>query len=80
MDWMIKNGTSVNEVSQLLGHSSPVTTLSTYSYVIKGVARCRQRTGKQLDLASDRDGRLASNIAPLTPPARTSACTSERFF
>ncbi|MBV8725440.1 MAG: site-specific integrase [Candidatus Eremiobacteraeota bacterium] len=35
----LKNGTSVNEVSQLLGHSSPVITLSTYAHVIEGVAR-----------------------------------------
>jgi integrase len=35
----LKNGTSVNEVAQLLGHSSPVVTLSTYAHVIEGVAR-----------------------------------------
>jgi integrase len=35
----LKNGTSVNEVSQLLGHSSPVVTLSTYAHVVEGVAR-----------------------------------------
>jgi integrase len=35
----LKNGTSVNEVSQLLEHSSPVITLSTYAHVIEGVAR-----------------------------------------
>lgn len=35
----LKNGTSVNEVSALLGHSSPVITLSTYAHVIEGVAR-----------------------------------------
>lgn len=35
----LKNGTSVTEVSQLLGHSSPVITLSTYAHVIEGVAR-----------------------------------------
>ncbi len=35
----LKNGTSVNEVSELLGHSSPVITLSTYAHVIEGVAR-----------------------------------------
>ncbi len=35
----LKNGASVNEVSALLGHSSPVITLSTYAHVIEGVAR-----------------------------------------
>jgi integrase len=35
----LKNGTSVNEVSQLLGHSAPVITPSTYAHVIEGVAR-----------------------------------------
>ena len=35
----LKNGTSVSEVSELLGHSSPVITLSTYAHVIEGVAR-----------------------------------------
>lgn len=35
----LKNGTSVNEVSELLGHSSPTITLSTYAHVTEGVAR-----------------------------------------
>ena len=35
----LKNGTSINEVSALLGHSSPLITLSTYAHVIEGVAR-----------------------------------------
>ena len=35
----LRNGTSVNEVSELLGHSSPMITLSTYAHVIEGVAR-----------------------------------------
>ncbi len=35
----LKNGTSVNEVSELLGHSSPMITLSTYAHVTEGVAR-----------------------------------------
>jgi integrase len=35
----LQNGTSVREVSELLGHSSPVITLSTYAHAIEGVAR-----------------------------------------
>ncbi|MFZ0031801.1 MAG: hypothetical protein WAK84_08005 [Candidatus Cybelea sp.] len=34
-----RRGTSVVKVSQLLGHPSPVITLSTYAHVIEGVAR-----------------------------------------
>ena len=35
----MKNGTPVKEVSELLGHSSPAITLSTYAHVVEGVAR-----------------------------------------
>jgi integrase len=35
----LQNGTSVNEVPALLGHSSPVITLSTYAHIVEGVAR-----------------------------------------
>lgn len=35
----LKNGTSVKEVSELLGHSSPTITLSTYAHTMEGVAR-----------------------------------------
>jgi integrase len=34
-----RRGTLMAKVSQLLGHSSPVITLSTYAHVIEGVAR-----------------------------------------
>jgi integrase len=33
------NGTSVREVSELLGHSSPVITFSAYAHAIESVAR-----------------------------------------
>jgi integrase len=35
----LKQGTSVKEVSELLGHSSPLITLSTYAHTMEGVAR-----------------------------------------
>jgi integrase len=35
----LKQGTSVKEVSELLGHSSPMVTLSTYAHAMEGVAR-----------------------------------------
>lgn len=35
----LKQGTSVSEVSELLGHSSPSVTLSIYAHAIEGVAR-----------------------------------------
>jgi integrase len=35
----LKQGTSVKEVSELLGHSSPLITLSTYAHTTEGVAR-----------------------------------------
>lgn len=35
----LKQGTSVKEVSELLGHSSPLVTLSTYAHAMEGVAR-----------------------------------------
>ena len=35
----LKQGTSVKEVSELLGHSSPLITLSTYAHAMEGVAR-----------------------------------------
>lgn len=35
----LKQGTSVKEVSELLGHSSPLITLSTCAHTMEGVAR-----------------------------------------
>lgn len=35
----LRQGTSVNEVSELLGHSSPMVTLSTYAHAMEGAAR-----------------------------------------
>ncbi len=35
----LKNGVSVKEVSTLLGHSSPLLTLSTYAHVMEGMGR-----------------------------------------
>ena len=35
----LKNGTSVKEVSALLGHSSPMLTLSTYAHTMEGMGR-----------------------------------------
>jgi site-specific recombinase XerD len=35
----LKNGTSIKEVSALLGHSSPILTLSTYAHVMEGMGR-----------------------------------------
>jgi site-specific recombinase XerD len=34
----LTNGTSFKEVQELLGHSSPMLTLSTYAHVMEGVA------------------------------------------
>ena len=35
----IKQGTSIKEVSELLGHSTPTITMSTYAHAMEGMAR-----------------------------------------
>lgn len=63
----LKQGTSVKEVSELLGHSSPLVTLSTYAHAMEGVAReAVNRLADSLLPSGSRQGTPVRNCEKLT--------------
>lgn len=63
----LRQGTSVKDVSELLGHSSPLVTLSTYAHAMEGVAReAVNRLADSLQSIRPREGALVRKCEKLT--------------